>query len=278
MTVEAFDARKQEILAFAVDKSPKGSIDEPVRPLLDVVNKCKDLVTTSSCSGRVAIYVDADPSTLEKVKKGGIWLSVSHDPLLIEDSTRLWSSLFPTHPEPTSIEFCPATPSLSDPIIYFKFEPFILHVLTRSSEAAAELLTVALQAGYANSGIQRSIVQIRGTLKLDVPIGTYRRGQVELCVGREYVEFLCRLANDKFIENFAKMGKFQEMVVKELVDRPVVTEEFVETREQRMERKKRQGLLKASKMKEEREKLKREQRVEDEIDSTEVLGDNAVII
>src|SRR5437764_14316521 len=38
------------------DKSPKGSIDELMLPLINLLNKHNDYVTTSSCSGRIAVY------------------------------------------------------------------------------------------------------------------------------------------------------------------------------------------------------------------------------
>ncbi|KAJ3188246.1 hypothetical protein HDU85_005396 [Gaertneriomyces sp. JEL0708] len=255
--MDHFDHRKAEILAFVVDKSPKGSIDEHAKPLLGAINQCQDLVTTSSCSGRIAVYVDASPNNLEKVRKGGVWLSVSHDPLPNESSS-LWQALFPNHSTTSqTLQFCSnATLKLDDPIVYFKFEPFILHVLARNHTAADELVTTALKAGYANTGIQRHVVQMKDTLKLDVPIGTYRGGVVELCVSKEYIEFLVELSNDKFRANFAKMDKFQKLVETDLVEKP--TEVPTETREQRKERKQREGLILAVQLKEARKQQEQE--------------------
>ena len=38
-------------------------------------------------------------------------------------------------------------------VITLKFEPFILHVQCRNTEAAKRLHTISLEAGYRNSGI-----------------------------------------------------------------------------------------------------------------------------
>ena len=38
------------------DKSPKGFLDEPIRELVTDINKAYDMVTTSSCSGRVSLF------------------------------------------------------------------------------------------------------------------------------------------------------------------------------------------------------------------------------
>lgn len=46
---------KKQILE-ASDLSKKGSIDEPVRDLVNYINELDDYVTTSSCSGRAILY------------------------------------------------------------------------------------------------------------------------------------------------------------------------------------------------------------------------------
>ncbi|KAL3762330.1 hypothetical protein ACHAWU_003835 [Discostella pseudostelligera] len=38
------------------DRSPKGSVDVKIRPLVDLINRHPDYVTLSSCSGRVALF------------------------------------------------------------------------------------------------------------------------------------------------------------------------------------------------------------------------------
>ena len=45
---------------FFIDKSPKGSVDERIRSLVDLINCHPDYVTLSSCSGRVALFDPGD--------------------------------------------------------------------------------------------------------------------------------------------------------------------------------------------------------------------------
>ena len=40
------------------DLSPKGSIDAGIRDLIDRINKLEGIVTTSSCAGRVSVFLD----------------------------------------------------------------------------------------------------------------------------------------------------------------------------------------------------------------------------
>lgn len=113
-----FDARKARILAEMAapgpDASPKGSIDTLILPLITRLNEHPDVVTTSSCSGRVSVFLEAAkrvpppvppaPALLPSVPSatavaaaaataanagiggkgdGGRWLFVAHDPVVI---------------------------------------------------------------------------------------------------------------------------------------------------------------------------------------------------
>lgn len=98
-----FEAKKQNILKQLNipdeeyhDLSPKGSVDEPIRFLIDDINRLDGLVTTSSCSGRVSVYLEGrkkDSDATEVLpeiessragpggKGGGAWLYISHSPI-----------------------------------------------------------------------------------------------------------------------------------------------------------------------------------------------------
>lgn len=109
----AFVGRKKKILEqLAIpdteytDASPKGSVDEGIRDLIDEINQQSGFVTTSSCAGRVSVFLEgrrvADTEGEdERVAgvggkgAGGAWLFVSHDPVPDKgDGSTDWSSLF----------------------------------------------------------------------------------------------------------------------------------------------------------------------------------------
>ncbi len=50
------------------DKSPKGSVDVKIRPLVDLINRHSDYVTLSSCSGRVALFDPSGNSAVEDAR------------------------------------------------------------------------------------------------------------------------------------------------------------------------------------------------------------------
>lgn len=83
-----------------LDSSPKGTVDQPIRDLVDEINSVGGLVTTSSCSGRLAVFLEgpsravaaasnssaggADADSARRSaggKGGGRWLFTSHEPL-----------------------------------------------------------------------------------------------------------------------------------------------------------------------------------------------------
>ncbi|TQS31654.1 hypothetical protein Golomagni_08058, partial [Golovinomyces magnicellulatus] len=174
----AFGDRKAKILqqlavpdADYTDASPKGSVDEAIRPLLEQVNATDGFVSTSSCAGRVSVFLEgrkatvSAPSTATVADEapvserlagvggkggGGTWLYVSHDPYTGTATGEDWI-------KELSLD-CPAQPTFNGAqshdrrLIHFKFEPMILHILTASSEHAQLLLRCALQAGFRESG------------------------------------------------------------------------------------------------------------------------------
>lgn len=93
-----FQARKNKILeelslpdAEYTDLSPKGSVDEGIRDLIRDINALPGLVTTSSCAGRISVFLEgrkkSSAGQTESLfarsggKGTGRWLYVSHEPL-----------------------------------------------------------------------------------------------------------------------------------------------------------------------------------------------------
>lgn len=112
---QSFISKKKLILSkLAVptdeydDLSPKGSVDEGIRELIDEINSLEGCVTTSSCAGRVSVFLEGRKSSDDEVVSqaqeglgiqgndvpdaraektagfggkggGGKWLYVSHD-------------------------------------------------------------------------------------------------------------------------------------------------------------------------------------------------------
>ena len=69
-----FEKFKKEVLEKS-DKSSKGFIDSRILDLCNVINDCEDMVTLSSCSGRISLLEVVERSN----KRDSKWLCVTHD-------------------------------------------------------------------------------------------------------------------------------------------------------------------------------------------------------
>ncbi|KAF6802633.1 tRNA wybutosine-synthesizing protein [Colletotrichum sojae] len=188
----SFASRKLKILsqlsvpeAEYTDASPKGSVDVGIRELIDELNAVEGYVTTSSCAGRVSVFLegrkaspssdtssqpreataagDGDGAALATIAGpggkggGGTWLFVSHDPVPEshddeEVIRHLGLAGDDAAQEKGAGESGRAQPGRRRRLIHFKFEPMILHVLTASLPHAQLLLKCALAAGFRESG------------------------------------------------------------------------------------------------------------------------------
>lgn len=146
---ERFQAKKKSILERLslpdeeyTDCSPKGSIDEPIRSLVNEINVTSDFVTTSSCSGRIAVYVEGSPNTKPGIspesnatstggKGGGRWLFTSHSPIQPSGASNPGALLALLGFSNSQISF----PNQGERIrhIHFKFEPMVSLSIKRPS-------------------------------------------------------------------------------------------------------------------------------------------------
>ncbi|KAK9471475.1 methyltransferase TYW3-domain-containing protein [Dipodascopsis tothii] len=262
----------------APDASPKGSVDEPVLPLLRLINSVEDLVSTSSCSGRVSVFFEGEraldalagepgtgdaetvPAEAEAEAQaegapvaakiggkgyGGQWLYVSHaDPLLDEATVALvrggrswWDVLASTEDGQVPARGA----GRPRRYVHFRFEPMILHVLCRTTEAAAELLRLALACGFRESGMVNTMVGIRSSLALNAPIAVDVADSTSLArlVDDRYIETLLAMASERFRENRRRTDMLTAAVAG---SRFCVAEPAVETAAERRERKRAAGL------------------------------------
>ncbi|CCH46567.1 tRNA wybutosine-synthesizing protein [Wickerhamomyces ciferrii] len=250
MSQDSFLQKKNQILSQiettlgnVPDISPKGSIDELCVPIMNLINSHNDMVTTSSCSGRVSVFLEGvkvkDEGSSSKIGgkgDGGHWLFVEHDKTKIQD----W------HKDKFQYGQVPTTSDLSTRYILFKFEPLILHVKCRNYETASALYTTAMGCGFRESGIGiNNIVAIRISIKLDIPIGYYNQENDTpiAFVTEEYLQMITQLSLDRFEENERRLNMLYEAISKMQVQAPKDSEQQ-ETKEQRRERKRKEGLAK----------------------------------
>ncbi len=168
----------------------QGAVDPPIVPLLEVINRHPDYVTTSSCSGRVALI-----ATSESERKGETFFYRKwHRPVLFEELVDAIRSFG------------------GSGRLILKMDPFILHVGARDVPAALRLIRAARSAGVKIAGIQsvdsaKAHVEIRGIDSVALPV--YDGG---LLVGEDYVMYMSRYLNWKMLRNQERLEAFYTAV------------------------------------------------------------------
>lgn len=199
-----FEKRKEATLALLnstdTDKSPKGSVDTPIIPLLNTLNQNPCYFTTSSCSGRISILSQPlSPSLLTKKKaRGGSWLFVSHQQADPDSLIPLLFSSESTHSIPSEL--------------VFRFEPLIIAVECKDLSSAHSLVSLAISSGFRESGItnanKRIIIAIRCSIRMEVPLGDTHN----IMVTPEYVRYLVQVANHKMEANLKRTERFFQLL------------------------------------------------------------------
>lgn len=171
-----------------VDLSRKGSLDEDIIELVQVLNRQEQFFTTSSCSGRI-VLLDGGINGFEFQKQNCCWLLVTHKPCIKDDVITALKKVN------------------GDAIL--KFEPFVLHVQCQQLQDAQLLHSVAVDSGFRNSGITvgrkgKTMLAVRSTHGLEVPLS--HKGK--LMVTEEYIDFVLNIANQKMEENKKRIKRF----------------------------------------------------------------------
>ncbi len=167
-----------------IDKSKKGSIDKPIKPLINKINKNPNFYTTSSCSGRIVLL--SKPST----KKQDInWLFKSHKKVSLKQISSALSSL-------------PNSP------VWFRFEPLILHITAKNIKNAQSLINKARSIGFKRSGIQSTKNKTAVEIASTEIISTIIADKGKLLVSDDYLKRLVKEANKKLKINKNKTKKY----------------------------------------------------------------------
>ncbi|ESS30870.1 kelch repeat-containing protein [Toxoplasma gondii VEG] len=162
----------------------------------------------------------------------------THRPLNGEDAEG-GSSPFPDHrdqPAPEALKYprhdtFKVARHSGKPTVDLKVEPFVMHVECADLESARALLTAAVTCGLKHSGMsvagpKRYIVAVRGSQRLEAPLGTCTTNAValpsqtdlgsekgtsrcELLVSLDYLNFMIDMCNDKMSLNLMQIRRFE---------------------------------------------------------------------
>jgi tRNA wybutosine-synthesizing protein 3 len=173
----------------------EGKADQRMIKLCRFVNSTKNFFTSSSCAGRIALL------SVQSIGK--------KQPKAFH---RKW------HRKVTLKEVVEGLEEkASEKELWFKLDPFILHIGTDNLENARTILKCMRLAGIKRGGImlakeEKFIVELQGTHTISLPI---RNNDVAL-VDKEYLSFIIKQANDKLTDNYERLKRFEQVCRKEL--------------------------------------------------------------
>lgn len=180
-----FEKHKKDFLKKP-DFSKKGRIDKDIRPLVKLINSLEDYYTTSSCSGRIDLFV-------KRKKNLSKWLFVSHDKVGLKKVKT-------------------ALKKLPKDDVWFMMEPPIFHICSRDIESAQKMINIMKSVGLKRGGIistkRKIISEIIGTEKIEAIIA--EKGK--LIVNDDYLKALVIAANKKLTISRNKLKKLYKKI------------------------------------------------------------------
>ena len=116
--MDPFSSRKAAVLAELAsaerDKSKKGGLDAPIKDLVDRINGHDSFFTTSSCSGRISLFLEPIAAQRGATKKK-----------VRSTRPRIWTRI-PSHVSEFAIQCCQSQVSRSiEPAQYLCHVPFL---------------------------------------------------------------------------------------------------------------------------------------------------------
>ncbi len=179
-----FGFLKEKAMRRLEKAKKEGEVDEDVVPLLDFINSQPGMFSTSSCSGRICVMFV--PS---KSKKDAEFVGKWH--------------------HETTIDKVLKTINSKRGELWFKMEPFILHVSCKDLETARKVLEAKNNAGVKRGGVfsikpDRIQIELRGTQWMGFPV----KKDNDLLMTEEYLEEAVSVANKKLRLNAEQRERF----------------------------------------------------------------------
>ncbi len=195
-----FDADKEKTLKRMLlnDKSDKGSVDKPIQKLVNLINAKEDYYTLSSCSGRIVLLYIPDTGK----KREAEFIVRTHD--LIK-SSKVKSVIK---------ELLNYVNYNNDGSIWFKQDPPIVHIGSRTLKQASDLLRNARTIGFKRNGLfeveKRFLMELVSTERTDAIIAQ----DGKLLVPEEYIKTLIEVGNKKLEQSWTKIKKLEAEIKK----------------------------------------------------------------
>jgi len=172
----------------------QGKVDEQMRELCSFIAGTKGFYTSSCCSGRIMLLEKRG----EKKKE-----NFFH---------RKW------HREITKEELLEGFKEKIKGELWFKVEPFILHIGCKTLEDANKILSAMKKAGVKRGGImiaqkEKFLIELQGTASIGLPI---KKAEKELVTEQYLTHSVLGKANTFISNNYKRLKKLEEELSKDL--------------------------------------------------------------
>ena len=184
---------KKSALAKLQKAQKEKKVDKGVLPILFIINESDNYYTSSSCYGRIVLLEIPNIGDKKAAKFLGKW----HRTIDVD-------------------ELFDAARKAKCGQIWLLSQSPIIHITSKTNEAADKLLKTAVACGFKNSGLKslgrKIVVEVCSTERLDAPVG---KDGVLFC-GREYLELLTDISNEILKKSTHKLQKLEKSLRKVL--------------------------------------------------------------
>jgi len=168
----------------------QGKMDEQMQGLCGFIAGTKNYFTSSCCSGRIVLLEKQGHKKIESYFHRKWHRTIELEELLNGFSEKINGKL------------------------WFKVDPFILHIGTDSLENAVKILDSMKEAGVKRGGIilakpGKYLIELQGTGRMAFPIE-------KKIVSNEYLEKVIHEANEMLGKNYERLLKLEEVFRKNL--------------------------------------------------------------
>lgn len=183
--------RHRQTFLEAVEKK---RADPYIIPLCTFIAGTKNFFTSSTCSGRIVLLKVNEQETKKEAAFHAKW----HREV---EFSELWNALNEKSGEE----------------LWFKMEPFIIHIGTDTEKNAGKLLEIMKKCGIKRGGIQvlkegKIILELTGTQHISCPA----KKEDNLLFTQDYAREILARANKKLAKNHQLLEKFEQECRKNL--------------------------------------------------------------
>jgi len=172
----------------------EGKADKQMHSVCKFVSGTKNFFTSSSCAGRIILLQLPKGENKKDASFHRKWHCVVRE-------KELWKGI--------------EADSLGE--LWFKLDPFILHIGAKDLGNARKILACMKKAGVKRGGIivakeGKFLVEMQGSQSIAFPV---KKGS-KVLVGKEFMGYVLRRANKKLEKNYALLKRLEKVFREEL--------------------------------------------------------------